>query len=267
MKKLFTAIVVALLAMMAADAHAEDILETIPIVGMDPSRIRMTEGLHYSGSTFAERAGPKERVVVDVGKNVKLPNPAKYYAVTHIAIEEKRDNPCRISLWGRMIDPRFRTPDRKLGQFTLDTCNIDKDLVRALSENRINDKEITGYSGHENQFVRGLRVCMGGARDALGDATKIKGLRLQPAEVAEFRSPIVQSQEEMHGSQQTHCPDTGKTDPDAGWSKWNMCPDGQILTGVEVYFFEKEFRALGARCKGVMLQQRLAAPVKDAIGF
>jgi hypothetical protein len=213
-------------------------------------------------------------VGVQIGENVKLPNPAHYYAVTHIALEEHRDNPCRISLWGRMVDERFRTPERKLAQFALDTCKIDQELERALADNHLNkEKELTGF-GAPKKFIRGLAVCMGGARDPLDSPTKIKGLRLQPAVVDQSDSGslvTVIAEDDPQKSTQRHCPEPNKQGPDTsdwpdGWASWNLCPDDQLVTGVTVYFADKEFRALGVQCKGLRVQGGLD-PVKDHVGY
>jgi len=173
-----------------------------------------------------------------------------------------------------MVEERFRTKERKLAQFALDTCKIDKDLKSALSDNNINDKELTGFHAPK-KFIRGLSVCMGGARDRIGDVTKIKGLRLQSAAVfhAEFSSlfSVLSEIFEPQTSQQADCPEPetkgkGEGEYPEGWASWNMCPDDQLMTGVDVYFFDKEFRALGIRCKGLRLQEG-PAPVKDNVGY
>ena len=42
---------------------------------------------------------------VVIGTDVTLPHEAKFYGVTAIAIQEKGDEPCRIELYGRLLDP------------------------------------------------------------------------------------------------------------------------------------------------------------------
>jgi len=279
--------VVVLLAMTAPQAYGEDLLQTIDVESVDQgksvdpsvSRGPVTlegQGLYYSGNALGQQGARPSREV-QIGDNVKLPNPASYYAVTHIAIEEEQNNPCRISLWGRMVDEGFRTQERKLAQFALDTCKIDKDLERALSDNGIKDRELTGF-GARQRFIRGLSVCMGGARNPLGEIIAIKGLRLKPAAVnhTESRSlVIVQSEDEVDASQQANCPEARQKEKEKGdsslfpegWASWNMCPDDQVLIGVNVYFTDKEFTALGVRCKGLKGLSAPQAPVQDRVGY
>lgn len=274
--------VVVLLAMTTPQAYgAGNLLQTIEVESVDPPGphrppYQPGQGIRYSGRAVDADG----YVVVQIGENVKLPNPASSYAVTHIAIEEQRDNPCRISLWGRMVDERFRTPERKLAQFALDTCTIDQELERALANNNIKDKELTGFDGPK-KFIRGLPVCMGGARDPLGVPTKIKGLRLRPAVVDQTDSGslfTVISEDDPQTSTQRHCPEPetkgkGNSEYPEGWASWNMCPDDQLVTGVRVYFnpennsnSDKTFRALGVDCKGLRVQGALD-PVKDHVGY
>ena len=62
-------------------------------------------------------------VIVDIGKNIDLPNPTTYYAVTGIRIVEKKNNPCELILTGRMVDSRYRaTKARILARYELDKC-------------------------------------------------------------------------------------------------------------------------------------------------
>src|SRR5262249_40808414 len=72
---------------------------------------------------FSDLAGDKT-VTVEIGLNANLPNPARYYAVNKIEIQEGRDNPCLLYLWGNMVDPRFSTnqDERHVAGYVLDTC-------------------------------------------------------------------------------------------------------------------------------------------------
>ncbi|MGP0591057.1 hypothetical protein ACTRXD_00780 [Nitrospira sp. T9] len=47
-------------------------------------------------------------VEVNVGKNKKLPNPTSYYAITGLGLEERKNNPCFLKLYGTLADPRYQ---------------------------------------------------------------------------------------------------------------------------------------------------------------
>jgi len=60
--------------------------------------------------TLARSGSPGDSaVLVEIGRNVSLPDPEKYYAVTRIGTEEKSNNPCLLTLWGGMVDPQSMT--------------------------------------------------------------------------------------------------------------------------------------------------------------
>ena len=56
---------------------------------------------------------------VVIGTDVTLPHEAKFYGVTAIAIQEKGDEPCRIELYGRLLDPDGCPADLLVGKGTL----------------------------------------------------------------------------------------------------------------------------------------------------
>jgi hypothetical protein len=235
----------------------QSILQVFDVVipGAVEARLRATEGDDFSGSHDPE-FGIGSGASVQVGENTKLPNPKNFYAISAIGIEEENNNPCRIILWGRMVDPRYGTQwfiqDRFLAEYALDTC-----------KNRV----VFGSfdykdAGMSNQFIRGLQVCMGGKDPIppLGagfDNNEIKGLRTRQAAVSKDGAV-----EPVGG------PPKEWTRPNCEyWASWNMCPNEQILTGLNVYVRGKEFIALGVRCMGVRSEPILQPLVKDASGY
>lgn len=219
----------------------------------------------YSGSHSGDS------VLFDVGKNVDLPNPTSYYAVDGIGIREEGDQPCYISLWGRMVDPRYKDNlfmGRKVGEFQLAKCNVrpEKEFLKG--------KDVSvGELDLEGGFIRSLRVCK--AKKGLGggvDNYELKGITILPALVSASGdvSPHDVKPREAPTLVQPNCPkDTivaGPSEP-TGWDRWVSCPAGELLTGLEVYHREKYITALSARCKSVGWLTIPKEPVRDLLGY
>ncbi len=94
-------------------------------------------------------------VIVDIGKNVDLPNPTTYYAVTGIIIFEKNNNPCELVLTGRMVDSRYRAEKaRILARYKLDKCHNGP--LAPLTE-----WSDAGFDEYREVFLRAVQVCGG----------------------------------------------------------------------------------------------------------
>lgn len=227
-----------------------------------------------------ESAGPAsysggaaiDNVSVEVGKNVDLPNPASYYAVDGIGIREEDDQPCYLSLWGRMVDPRYKDhlfAGRKVGEFQLAKCNV-KPEKKFLKGKDVSIGELDLKGG----FIRSVRVCQYGGPIGGGvDAGEIKGIRILPAIVSASGdvTPKDLKPEEQPMLVQPHCPkDTIlANDPTSasGWDHWVSCPADQVLTGLQVYHREKQITALDVRCKRVGWFTAPKEPVQDLQGY
>jgi len=215
----------------------------------------------YSGSRS------DDSVSVDVGKNVDLPNPTSYYAVDGIGIREEDDQPCYISLWGRMVDPRYKSnfAGRKVGEFQLAKCNVrpEKEFLKG--------KDVSvGELDLEGGFIRSLRVCKGGLGGGI-DNYELKGITILPALVSASGdvSPQDVKPREAPTLVQPNCPkDTIEGGPleSRAWDKWVGCPMDQVMTGLQVYHREKYITALGVRCKPVGWLAAPKEPVQDALG-
>lgn len=217
----------------------------------------------YSGSTWGDHS-----VLVDIGKNVNLPNPTSYYAVDGIGIREEDDQPCYISLWGRMVDPRYKGnfAGRKVGEFQLAKCNVrpEKEFLKG--------KDVSvGELDLKGGFIRSVRVCKAGFSFLGGgfDAFELKGIKIRPAVVSASGdvTPKEVNPEELPTLIQPQCPnDRIASTSDEGWDIWVSCPTDQVLTGLNVAYREKRITALSVLCKRVGWFTVPKEPVQDALG-
>jgi hypothetical protein len=236
---------------------------------LDPNAPRYAAPL--GDPTFALTGSPgTASVVVDIGKNVDLPNPAKYYAITGIGILERSDNPCQITLWGKMVDPRYASFGRKVAVFELEKCRENK-LSPWL------DYESVDFRTAEGKFVRSARVCSGHI-PPLGflppqeahssTAWDIKGLMILPGLVSPGQEEITSQFDPRTFVRPTCLKDQHAVAWGPGWSGWSSCPDDQLVTGVRVHYTkDKSFTGLTVRCKSVRLLKPLSDPVTDAVGY
>lgn len=203
--------------------------------------------------------------VVEIGGGVSLPNPAGYYAINSIGIQGKGNNPCLLTLWGRMVDPAFESTDRKLAQFELDKC-------RSFPLSTLVDFKQAQLPKSADTFVRGVLACGGhtgilpqGAYSSL--SWEIKGLQVHGSGVV-AETDEVQPQGTIGEFARANCvkDEAGVWGP--GWTAWHECPSGQLMTGVRVYRYEdKWFTGLSAICKVPQRSVPPRKPVKDAVGF
>jgi hypothetical protein len=204
-------------------------------------------------------------VVIDIGHNVILPNPPAYYAVTRIGIRERGHQPCVLTLWGRMVDPRYAEDgDRALATFELGRC-------RALSGWL--DPASAGFPAHQ-RFIRALRVCGGHAGPDAPQAAysspawQIAGLMVQPAAV-ERAAAEVAPLPDLDSFTRPRCPRQVAAAPfAAGWSGWSACPAGQLVAGLEAHYYDDRYlTGLSVRCKPVAWRAPGRAPMRDAAGY
>ena len=217
------------------------------------------DGVDFTGSPGSGS------ITVSIGHGVALPNPATYYAVTGIGVEEEGNNPCLVTLWGRLVDPTFASGgDRKLAQVELEKC---RPAVNPFVDFKL-------ASTAPSQFIRRLRVCGGRANKILipqeayhSTSWEIKGLRVEASRI-EPTTDAVEPLSSAGGFIRTNCSDAEADDAmGPGWKPWDTCPTGQLLTGVTMYHFEeKYFTGIGALCRQ---PQRSSAPPprRDSIGF
>ena len=222
-----------------------------------------------SPGTLGRSGSPGDAsVLVEIGRNVALPNPAKYYAVTGLGIEERSNNPCLLTLWGGMVDPRYATSTRKLASFELGKCRKKNPLSTWVDFKR------AGFDHPDHEFVRSVRVCGGHATFLLpqeahsSTAWEIKGLSILPGLVTEGREEIT-ALPAGETFVRPNCPEKLVADAafGPGWSGWSHCPAGQLLTALTVHHFEgRFFTDFTVRCKSARSIRAESAPVKDATG-
>lgn len=235
------------------------------VVKIEPGR-QPDELVPYSGGAATDN------VLVEVGKNVDLPNPTNYYAVDGIGIREEDDQPCYISLWGRMVDPRYKDNlfmGRKVGEFQLAKCNVrpEKQFLKGKDVS-VGELDLAGG------FVRSVRVCQYGGPIGGGiDAGELKGIRILPAIVSRSGDVIPKDlkPEEQPTLVQPHCPKdvilANNPTGASGWDHWVSCPADQVVTGLQVYHREKQITALDVRCKRVGWLTAPKEPVRDLLGY
>jgi hypothetical protein len=211
---------------------------------------------------------------IDIGWRVDLPNPPQYYAITGIQIEEKRNRPCRLVLWGSMVDPRYSKTNRKIAETTLDNCKKLPGIATI-------DNTFVHLPDAAHQFVRSVQACSGRTavwppkpqEITVSTSWKIKGLKIRPGlvqEGSEGVNPIDKVVKNQIG--QTNCKDHPSaggpgdwTQP--GWTDWHSCPVDQLATGVTLYHVdEKWFSGIALKCKYVRMLDG-PPPKKDADGY
>jgi hypothetical protein len=238
----------------------------VPIPGPTDGSTRLPAG----GSDMTGSPGTGSNVV-EIGDGVSLPNPAGYYAINGIGIQEKGNNPCLLTLWGRMVDPAFESADRKLAQFELDKC-------RSFPLSTLIDFKQAQLPESADTFVRGVLACGGHSavtrfpfiipQEAYSSTSwEIKGLQVHGGRLLAGTDDV-----EPHGRigefTRSNCvkDEAGVYGP--GWTEWHDCPSGQLMTGVRVYRYEdKWFTGLSAICKTPQRSVPPRKPVKDSVGF
>ena len=197
-------------------------------------------------------------VEVDIGKNTKLPNPLRYYAINAISIDEMgHNNPCLLKLWGNMVDPRYSKNKERilLARYELKKCKPVTVQV---------DHELVGFQPSQNRFIRALQVCLGHSTFPLpqdvyvGGKWEIKGLRVRPGNVQANREGVMPMAKKVHEFKRPNCrkydaiPGPTENASSPGWSSWHSCGSGQLATGVTLYMYEdKWFSGMAIKCKYV----------------
>jgi hypothetical protein len=229
-----------------------------------PISTDVSNRLPASGADMTGSSGTGSNVV-EIGDGVSLPNPSAYYAVTGVGIQEKGNNPCLLTLWGRMVDSAFESTDRKLAQFELDKC-------RSFPLSTLVDFKQAQLPRASDLFVRGVLAC-GGHTGILPQGAysstswEIKGLKVHGGRIV-TETDDVEPMDKVGEFTRANCvkEEAGAYGP--GWTAWHECPGGQLMTGIRLYRYEdKWFTGISASCK---IRQRSVPPrkpVKDAVGF
>ncbi|MCA9458069.1 MAG: hypothetical protein KC587_15495 [Nitrospira sp.] len=218
-------------------------------------------------------------VEVNVGKNKKLPNPPSYYAITGLGLEERKNNPCLLKLYGTLVDPRYQGGIRVVAEQELERC---KHLLGGIDYKDVNFPESEknfDFTKDGKHFIRKVKVCGGHAGLLPQQAHshqmwEIKGVKIMASEVkledSPALNPAVIELQNIEEFTRANC--LNKVEQAAenkpGWSEWSACPTGQVATGVRAYYGnDKYFTGLKLRCKTVASKRIEAFPIKDNIGY
>ncbi len=215
-------------------------------------------------------------VEVNIGKNVTLPNPTNYYAVTGVRIDERNNRPCVLTLLGALVDPRYPSYTREVARYELERCK--KVLPGKDSKTVDLSEDIHNFDARKQGrvFVSGMSVCRGGGilqNIRHSSAWEIKGIKVQPTEVKLKDAPVLEGHlvvsPDVQSFTRANCrKKIQATDAKPGWDNWSDCPTGQMVTGVRAYSAkDKFFTGLSANCKSVASRKISTPPVKDADGY
>lgn len=216
---------------------------------------------------------------VRVGRDMKLPNPISYYAITGISIDEEWDRPCKMSISGRLIDPRYQSETRVLGRLTVGDCKWSLQNSFKIVDVANGTPTNFDFTKDGKQFLSSISVCNGQKKlpsqfAYTGIFWKIKGLKAQGSEVrlvdsVALKGEVSFSTPKISSFKRTNCPDVlASIYEKPGWKPWHECPTGQIATSVTAYHFEdKWLTGFSLGCQSVAARYISAPPVKDRLGY
>ena len=214
-------------------------------------------------------------VTVQIGKNVTLPNPSNYYALTKIEIREMHNNPCYLRLWGGLLDQRFVRPtrDRVLAEYQLDQCNFaSSDEFTTMGPG--GDQLLVGFGVSANKYLRAVTACHDPASD---DGWEIKGLEVKAGRPAfDGNTWIMEPLSDSDRAKHPNCPDKpgqtsfdfpGLQDDMKGWAGLSCPSPNSLFIGVNLSVHkDKRFSDLSPICR--LIQEREGPfPVKDATDY
>lgn len=206
------------------------------------------------------------------GLSTSLANPLKFYGVTGVAIAEKWDRPCAVTLWGRLLDSRVATttniivgyaelPDcQGSGRISLGGTAVGKSEYEQKvgatfrHPSKLQSTVAQTLPGGGNFFVRELRTCIKtndvprsqrgwiGTDSAKQFTGRIKGVRVRAAAVSPPSAPtIVLPTTFSEEAAQQRC---------KVWVRRVGCGEGKVATGMAIYTTNngREIGAIALRC-------------------
>ena len=165
-----------------------------------------------------------EPLRIDIGTNVALPHDVAFYGVTAIAIQEKSDEPCKIELYGRLLDPEGSQADILVGKGTLFGCD----------EERASSWRAATVAVQPHTFLRSVQACF---QKPPFSHMKIKGLTVSSGVVLDDGGIVPLptmpcfDQKTPHCFARSHC---------NNWAAISVCPVEQIVTGVMLYHYAED---------------------------
>lgn len=165
-----------------------------------------------------------EPLRIDIGTNVVLPHDMKFYGVTAIALQEKSDEPCKIELYGRLLDPDSSQADILVGKGTLFGCD----------EAWNSSWRAATVVAQPRNFVRSLRACF---QKPPFSHMKIKGMMVSSGVVLDDGRIIPLPEMPCFDQKTPHCFARSNC---GNWAEISLCPGDQIITGVMVYHYAED---------------------------
>ena len=221
----------------------------------DAVAVKGSSGSNTSGTSAGNRVFKDELVSGKVGRNtlkveigtgVNLPNKLEFYGITAIGIQEVNNRPCKVQLFGGLLDNRYGPSDRKLGEAELERCSSSVFL----------DYKSASFAERRNRFIRGVKACTE-TSTLTSNLIELKGLRIFPAEVKSTGEVVIRKRTAQFT--RANCNNR--------WDDSLLCGTSQILVGVIMHETDNQFVGIEPVCKSVKSMPEPAGfPFKDSIG-
>jgi len=178
---------------------------------------------------------------IDIGTGVQLPLDKKFYGVKGIALQETGDEPCKLELYGSLLDPNASSATVLVGQWTLFGCELQ----------RTDSWRMATLAALPRHFVRSVRACHGASPFV---DLKMKGLMVSSAAVLDDGSIVALPElpcvdrKTPHCFARPHC---------KSWATLSTCPPNQIVVGVTIYYYAENdvppraISAIQPWCQGI----------------
>ncbi len=192
-------------------------------------------------------------VVVSIGTNVILDHNPRHYGITGIAVQETGNEPCKIELLGRLLDPAMNDPNRVIGTARLPGCEPGQN----------NSWRAATLAGLSNQFVREIHTCHGAIKlrpklQPIVGVQKLKGLSVAALAIDEASGVFVELP--MLPCIDRHTPHCFARPNCQAWGNSVACPTGKILTSITVSHYAENNRPPNAFFKIRPHCERLVGP-------
>ncbi len=220
----------------------------------DAVAVKGSSGSSTSGNSAGNRVFNDELVSGKVGRNtlkveigtgVNLPNKLEFYGITAIGIQEVNNRPCKVQLFGGLLDNRYGPSDRKLGEAELERCSSSVFL----------DYKSASFAERRNRFIRGVKACTE-TGTLTSNLIELKGLRIFPAEVKSTGEVVIRKRTTQFT--RANC---------RTWDVKLLCGTSQILVGVIMHETDDQFVGIEPVCKNVKaMPEPPGFPFKDSIG-
>jgi hypothetical protein len=174
-------------------------------------------------------ADSSSALVVDIGSNISLSNPANRYGITAIGIREHSDRPCEVTLFGRLLDQAAGGTDGILAKAKLDRCGLGAGTL---------DYKSAAFSNSQNRFLHSIKVCN---TRTIKVNERLKGIEMFPASVsaAAVVTPVTTGSAKF---ERTRC---------KNWSETVSCGNGRVAVGVVMHHRADSFFGISLKCADV----------------